>query len=1202
MSEDNIDIVVKVKDSASGPTKEVTRSLKDLDEQAESAASRGLTTLTKGLGIGIVGAAGLAVGALVTVGAAMFDVSFDTQKATGDIAASLGVPIDVAKEFGEVAKQVYGNSFADSVGEAGTVVAGFAQQLNLAADDPALQRMTENAFRLSDAYDVDVTESIDAVKTLVENFGITGDEAFDLIASGFQKGLNRSGDFLDTISEYSTQFANGGADAQEFFSLLDSGLQGGVLGTDKAADAFKEFNVRILDGSTLTADSLEALGINSTEFLGQLSTGQLDVADAFGIVIDKLGLVGDASVQYQTGVGLLGTQFEDLGVSAVLGMSLATDAFADIGNAVESIDVKYTSLDQVGTALWRKFIVNLSPVTDALLSVANVVMPHVISMFDGLTAGLAPVVTWLVEIIETGNLFGETFHLLPVPIQSVINAVSGIVTAVTGFVTSIQTIFQPIADLISKYVSWKDVIIGAGIAITANLMPAIGLAIAAVGSFIAPLAAAMVPILALTAGVAALRLAWENDFGGIQTKTQVVIDYISGVFGPLLTTIKEFGSDALGEIVAWATGNETEFAAVKKIWDATKTSFGTAFTDMGKTLKVWGDKAWSELSERFPKTAAALEGAFVTAKTNVVKAMDYLGEQFTPLGNDIQQFGQGALKEIAAWATGNETDFANTTRIWETAKETFGTVFTDMGEKLTEWGTIAWTEFKENFPEAAGALETAWDSISANFQELWDAIKPLIDTLTETFNTLVADWNSGTTDMSSALGIAKGVLDGIWTIMITVVTTSINTIINTLTLVSQLLSGDWTGAWETANEIVGDLVEGLSTIVGTALDTIAGAFGINVEDITDWYNDTTGKLGDWWDSFKTYIVDKDWFKYGADIVQGLWNGMTSIWNNFFTWASGAWRGVSSSFAGHFEIGSPSKLFTRYGGYLMEGLKNGIANASTGVLSDLEIIAGQISGKISGAVNSVKNAAKGTSNSTNYVPDTKEITTIGQALGTDMITAQGQSTSIELLGGIKLQSADLNAAKESIKAVTDQAAKTTQDFIGGFVDFLKGTLEGAGSVFSYFKGKEETAYREGNLQEYIGSETAQTKTELKGLYQGIQNSIADLLGISSSDLNVTGGDSLRLIDRVKQILAGTTAESNMEVVGGLLQDLVNFRTLANTATGKGYFDGALPTDARLTGGNTMNNNSYTIQLMGTSNPSADLMSTVQLLNQLQVTAP
>lgn len=444
-----------------------------------------------------------------------------------------------------------------------------------------------------------------------------------------------------------------------------------------------------------------------------------------------------------------------------------------------------------------------------------------------------------------------------------------------------------------------------------------------------------------------------------------------------------------GQIWQWATTNATEW---------------------GKNLAVWGDKAWSEFGERFPKTAKILETAWTTSQGVVTTAMDYFGAKFAPLGNDIKEFGVGALKEIGLWATGNKTDFENTQRIWETAKETFGAVFTDIGNKLTEWGELAWKWFKENFPQAADALTTAFDSISANFKELWDAVRPLIDTVVEAFNGLVEDWTTGSGDMSGALQTAKTIMDGIWTIMVSAVTLSINTMINTLTLVAQLLSGDWSGAWTTAQQIVSDVVGTLDTIVETALTTIGGLFGINKEDIKTWYDDTktnitdwwtnfstqiaerdwagigsdimeafdkTGigewytetkqNILDWWETFKTYLIDKDWFKYGVDIVEGLWNGMKSIWGDFSTWATDSWTSIVTTFKSIFGIASPSKVFAALGENLMEGLSDGIAAAAIMPINAMDAMATTVQGKVTSMVDAVANSARTITNTINSMP-------------------------------------------------------------------------------------------------------------------------------------------------------------------------------------------------------------------------------------------
>lgn len=360
-------------------------------EQSRGKVSGFVGGASKLIGTALTGAAVAAAGAVVGIGAAALDVSRQTQEATSDIAASLGIPIEAAEAFGEVARRVYGNNFADSVQDAATAVGALAKQLNLTADDPALQTLTENAFRLRDVFGVEVNESVDAVKTLMENFGISSQEAFDLLAAGYQRGLDRSGDFLDTIGEYSVQFASGGASAAEFFGLLDSGLRGGMLGTDKAADAFKEFRVRIADGSKLTADSLAQIGLNADAITEGLSTGALTAADAFDMVQTALQTTEDPVVRFQAGVGLLGTQFEDLGDQVATSLDLTEDWAEGTEGAINTLDAKYATFGSAVSGVWRRLTTSLSPFTDALLDLVNDAMPAVMGAFDEFDRRVGPI-------------------------------------------------------------------------------------------------------------------------------------------------------------------------------------------------------------------------------------------------------------------------------------------------------------------------------------------------------------------------------------------------------------------------------------------------------------------------------------------------------------------------------------------------------------------------------------------------------------------------------------------------------------------------------------------------------------------------------------------------------------------------------------------------------------------------------------------
>jgi TP901 family phage tail tape measure protein len=382
----------------------LNKGLSDAEAKTKGWASSIGGSVGKLVGGAVVGGAVLAAGAIVGIGTAAFSVSQEIDTATKKMQSMLGITADEAQKLRDIAVGVFKNNFAGSITEAAEAVGLVKQQLGLLVDEDELQGITKNAFRLKDAFGTDVTESVSAAKTLMENFGISSDKAFDLVTAGFQSGLDRSGDFLDTINEYSTQFASGGASAEQFFGLLQSGLGGGMLGTDKAADAFKEFRVRLQDFSDTTLQALTGLGFDAEKVYDDLADGTVSTAQVFDQVITALNNTDDANLRMLYGVGLLGTQFEDLGDSA-LSLELIPDYFEDIAGATAGLDVQYNTLGAAFEGFKRQALVALQPLGDELLKIANEVMPHVSAGFAWLSDKLPGIISGAVGFVREGVAF-----------------------------------------------------------------------------------------------------------------------------------------------------------------------------------------------------------------------------------------------------------------------------------------------------------------------------------------------------------------------------------------------------------------------------------------------------------------------------------------------------------------------------------------------------------------------------------------------------------------------------------------------------------------------------------------------------------------------------------------------------------------------------------------------------------------------------
>lgn len=573
---------------------------------------------TAALGGVVVGAATAAVAAVGAIGVAAFGVSNDVATATANIQAELGTTAEEAQHLGDIATDVWGNNFAGSITEAAGAVGLVRQQLGELSDNE-LQRATENAFRLQDVFGVEVPESVDAARTLMEQFGLTSEQAFDFIAKGFQNGLNRSDDFLDTIGEYSVQFAAGGADADQFFSLLESGLQGGMLGTDKAADAFKEFRVRIQDGSTLTAESLEMIGLSSEELAQQMADGSLTAADAFTMVVDALNAVDDENIRMQAGVGLLGTQFEDLGTEGALALSLLGTSMEDMAGAVGSLDAKYNTLGSAVEGYKRRALLALQPIGDVLLNVANSAMPLVNQAFAVFETTIAPAIETVGSVMQS---FFNNIQEGMSPLNAFIEAIWDIAPAevldalvrlrdeiLPALVEWFQTTIQPIIDTAAQFVSFQDVLVVAAGALAAVVLPILG-------SLIASVVAVAAPIVAAIAVVALLRTAWEENWGGIQEKTQVALEFIQSIINTVMTGIQTFW-EAHGQTImtasqaAWESIQahiDTTLSVINSVWQAFKSAFEGDWTGFGENLRAAWDTAWEYIKSVFTSAKDAILG------------------------------------------------------------------------------------------------------------------------------------------------------------------------------------------------------------------------------------------------------------------------------------------------------------------------------------------------------------------------------------------------------------------------------------------------------------------------------------------------------------------------------------------------------------------------------------------------------------------
>lgn len=410
-------------------------TMEDAGQQAEDS-SEGYTVLKNVI-------ANLATEAINKAVDAFKELATEGDSALGMLEARTGATASEMEGFEDVMYEVYNANYGESLGDVSEKLSTVIQMTD-DLDNASLANVTKNAIALEDVFGFDIKESMRGVNSLMDQFGITSDQAFNLIVQGAQKGLNQNDDLLDIINEYSVQFKNAGYSADDMFNMLANGAKSGTWSIDKLGDAVKEYNIRWNDGTS--AEALEKLGLNADEMAEKVEGGAESSGKAMQQVMTALMCVEDEQERYILGQTLMGTMWEDLGAETVLALSntegainSASDAMAQMDSA--AYDTLESSLSQLGRTVKAEVV---QPIAEKLT-------PAIKDSVNFVNERVGPAVEWLLSHLpEVGIILGTIGSVIAaMKWGSIVGQISKISGAFSGFKAAIAAIPGPVLAIIA---------------------------------------------------------------------------------------------------------------------------------------------------------------------------------------------------------------------------------------------------------------------------------------------------------------------------------------------------------------------------------------------------------------------------------------------------------------------------------------------------------------------------------------------------------------------------------------------------------------------------------------------------------------------------------------------------------------------------------------------------------------------------------
>lgn len=156
------------------------------------------------------------------------------------------------------------------------------------------ENLTIGVRALARTYDVDFREAINAANTLIQQFGVSGEQALSLLQDGMQGMIaGDGGKLLSMIQQYAPSFRDAGISASQLVAVIQNS-EGGLF-TDENMQAISMGirNIRLMTAQT--SNALAQLGIDGQEMSRKLEDGSMTIFDALRQVSGAIDNVDSGS-------------------------------------------------------------------------------------------------------------------------------------------------------------------------------------------------------------------------------------------------------------------------------------------------------------------------------------------------------------------------------------------------------------------------------------------------------------------------------------------------------------------------------------------------------------------------------------------------------------------------------------------------------------------------------------------------------------------------------------------------------------------------------------------------------------------------------------------------------------------------------------------------------------------------------------------
>ncbi|NJE65171.1 phage tail tape measure protein [Enterococcus durans] len=637
---------------------------------------------------------------LTELGKQAVDSANSVGSSQSKIQANFGLTKQEAAELTNVAKDIYYKGFGESLDQSTDALILVKRNLG-DLNNQDLQNITEQAMVLENTMGADMDETLRGVNGLMVNFGLSAQDAMDLMVSGTQNGLDKTHELGDNMAEYSQLWSQMGYSADETFGMLQNGLDAGAYNLDKVNDLVKEMGISLTDGRF--EQNMDMFSESTRKAFEEWKNGGGTQKDVINSMIQDFSNMDGQYDQLNKASTIWSALGEDNAMKVVQSLTDVNHTFDDVSGSAQK-------MNEDSTTPLQELNGKIAELKDSLAPIGNTIIE-----------ALEPVIDFLGKM-------ADAFNNLPQPVQDY--------AVVIGGLTAAFTLLMPIIVGFMTLGGPTTLIIGAVITAIAGVI-AIVKNWGAITDWFKGIWSNFTGWLGDT--WESLKEGASSVWDGVKETWSGFVDWVSNIWNGVKEVWSIIWADIVGIVqIPWTLITSLIQAGINIIVGI--------FDVAGQLLGVAWQAVWTPISDFLKNT------------------WDTMTQWISIAWNGIVTTFHTIFDPVVAWWNGIWTSISTTaSNIWNSISSTASNTWNSVTSNISNAINTAKSAIQSVWNSISSWISGIWNGIKNTALNLWNGITSTISSkVNDGKNAISSGWSNLTSIVSGIFNNVKNTISNIW--------------------------------------------------------------------------------------------------------------------------------------------------------------------------------------------------------------------------------------------------------------------------------------------------------------------------------------------------------------------------------------------------------------------------------------------------------